>query len=320
MCHGVAFSHDELDDAVDFVNMYKPALQDYLQGRSTVTDFLQEFVRTNTYGNQFVFTHDEVTRRALRYCTTHEGRCPSLNVNVVDGCNIACAHCSAAAPIVPHVVPASVKQLVAAFKRVATLCGEDHAPLELNMFGGEPLLHPQLSAIIMAARMTFPHAKLAVATNGLMLADAQQLIKIMRKCQCGVTVSVYGPGVYFNNMPYYATAHAPADCRLCFANPNNVTVVKASTGYDVFCCEASLWANGDIGFCYASRCMHTFSQVRGNPKLVDGVDFVNVHRLTSFDELDKFINHATCSMSRYCRPAQAVPWSISTGQDSEWFE
>lgn len=88
----------------------------------------------------------------------------SLEVQVVDHCNLRCASCCTRSPYNP--ARFSNPQVVEAdLGRLARVL----APRVLKLTGGEPLLHPDLGGVIEAARRSQIAGRLSLTTNGWLL-------------------------------------------------------------------------------------------------------------------------------------------------------
>lgn len=105
----------------------------------------------------------------------------SLEVHIVDHCNLKCAECCSLSPLLPenYVSPQQMHSDLSAACSVVS-------PTYLKLVGGEPLLHPQLLECLEVAR---PFAKiLSVTTNALLIEKMEegfwQLID-------GLTISIY---------------------------------------------------------------------------------------------------------------------------------
>lgn len=84
-------------------------------------------------------------------------------IQLCDRCNLDCAYCSHLSPV-SKPVKISLETLEAECRRLAKV-GVD----EVNLMGGEPLLHPQVIDAIKLTRSILPNIKLIVSTNGLLL-------------------------------------------------------------------------------------------------------------------------------------------------------
>ncbi len=86
-----------------------------------------------------------------------------VEIQLCDRCNLDCAYCSHLSPV-SKPVTISLETLEAECHRLARV-GVD----EVNLMGGEPLLHPQVCEAIKLTRSILPNIKLIVSTNGLLL-------------------------------------------------------------------------------------------------------------------------------------------------------
>ena len=84
-------------------------------------------------------------------------------IQLCDRCNLDCAYCSHLSPI-SQPVRIDLDTLKDECHRLAKI-GFD----EVNLMGGEPLLHPQVIEAIQITRSILPDIKLIVSTNGLLL-------------------------------------------------------------------------------------------------------------------------------------------------------
>lgn len=115
----------------------------------------------------------------------HRGRILtwSLEVHVVDHCNLRCAHCCTLSPHLPRRVvdPSAMERDLAAARRVL-------APSLLKLTGGEPLLHPDILRCAEIARASGIARFVSLTTNGLLLASApDELFRALDR----LTVSIY---------------------------------------------------------------------------------------------------------------------------------
>lgn len=91
-----------------------------------------------------------------------------VEIQLCDRCNLDCAYCSHLSPVSqPVTIP--LETLEAECHRLAKV-GVD----EVNLMGGEPLLHPQVYDAIKLTRSILPNIKLIVSTNGLLLPRMSQ--------------------------------------------------------------------------------------------------------------------------------------------------
>lgn len=87
-----------------------------------------------------------------------------LEVIVADHCNIACRQCNHGSPVMPKWLlrPDDLAQHLG-------LLGDHYRPAFLKYIGGEPLLHPNLAAILRAGREAGISPHHLLVTNGILL-------------------------------------------------------------------------------------------------------------------------------------------------------
>lgn len=113
---------------------------------------------------------------------------PVIELNVTDHCNLCCEDCDHAAGIIPQNVIMPEECL----RDLSGLANALHAR-ELNIVGGEPLLHPQLTNVLDACRQSCVADAIILWTNGLLLdemsPESWQQID-------GIVVSIYPSVLY----------------------------------------------------------------------------------------------------------------------------
>ena len=95
----------------------------------------------------------------------------TCEVNIAEHCNLRCRSCTHLSPALPkHFVdPGDLRS------DLTTLARSYHANV-LKILGGEPLLHPNLLDVIMAARESQVAEKLEIWTNGLLLPRMERRV------------------------------------------------------------------------------------------------------------------------------------------------
>jgi GTP 3',8-cyclase len=90
----------------------------------------------------------------------------AFEINAVWHCNLSCVACTHASPVSPHWVadPDVVQRDLA---NLSTAVDVD----EIRILGGEPLLHPDLAALLRAVRRSGIGAAIRISTNGTRLGQ-----------------------------------------------------------------------------------------------------------------------------------------------------
>lgn len=89
----------------------------------------------------------------------------SLEAHVVDHCNLRCAECCSLSPLLP-VWSANVDDLARDLERARRVL----QPAVFKLVGGEPTLHKDLTALVVAVKQSQIAPRVSVTTNGLLLA------------------------------------------------------------------------------------------------------------------------------------------------------
>jgi organic radical activating enzyme len=94
------------------------------------------------------------------------GRVPveSVELHVVEHCNLRCAQCCNASPYLPESAM-SIDEV----RRVCARLAEVVRPDVLKIMGGEPLLHPDIGGVLRAVRQSGVAPRVRLFTNGLLL-------------------------------------------------------------------------------------------------------------------------------------------------------
>jgi organic radical activating enzyme len=115
----------------------------------------------------------------------------SLEIHIVDHCNLRCADCCSLSPLLPehYTLPIDIKKDLEIATSVIS-------STYIKLVGGEPLLHPNIIECLHAAR---PFAKiLSITTNGILLNKMED--EFWRVIDA-LTISIYpGPKIHKDTM------------------------------------------------------------------------------------------------------------------------
>ncbi|MBQ7384797.1 MAG: radical SAM protein [Clostridia bacterium] len=110
---------------------------------------------------------------------------------IVDHCNLNCRGCCRFCNPSQEKHFADPKIFEKDLRRFKELV--EHIEM-FRIFGGEPLLHPELSKFIYIARDIYPKSEIDIVTNGLLLDKmSDELINDIKSCCVHLEISVYEP-------------------------------------------------------------------------------------------------------------------------------
>ena len=87
-----------------------------------------------------------------------------IDVHVVEHCNLNCKGCSHYSPVAQKefLDPKEYEKVLPCLARIEKSIGQ------IQLLGGEPLLHPQFPKLIRLTRSYLPHTKINVLSNGVL--------------------------------------------------------------------------------------------------------------------------------------------------------
>jgi MoaA/NifB/PqqE/SkfB family radical SAM enzyme len=92
---------------------------------------------------------------------------PILHIHLADHCNLNCRGCDNFSPLSPEVY-ADIAIVTADLARIAEL--SNGMAGEVQLLGGEPLLHPKVADFMPVARHFFPNSPIRLITNGILIS------------------------------------------------------------------------------------------------------------------------------------------------------
>lgn len=110
---------------------------------------------------------------------------------VVDHCNLNCRGCCRFCNGAQEKHFADIKVFERDMRRFKELV--EHVEM-FRLFGGEPLLHPDLDKFVYITREIYPDGEIDIVTNGLLLDKMpEKLIEAIKSCCVQLDISVYEP-------------------------------------------------------------------------------------------------------------------------------
>lgn len=248
----------------------------------------------------------------------------SIDIPVVNHCNLNCKGCDHFAPLAKEKYP-NVEQYEILLKRLKHIL-HDRKVLRFNLMGGEPLLHPQIEDFCRITREIFPESQVCLVTNGLLLKAKQNLKNICEEYDVKIKITNY----HDKNKKFYKTnldEKGQYDTyKYCNNRSMNVNEIKKNVSEEMFdfytdfpCTQLNM--NGDYFSCIIPANVHLLNDYFGTEfKPMENEDYVNIFSIDDAQPIIDMNKKDKISFCRYCAKRDIVDWGISDKNESEWIK
>lgn len=197
----------------------------------------------------------------------------SCEINAVDHCNIACIDCNHASPAAKmHIANPDL-----VFRDLSTLSRYYRSPM-IKILGGEPLLHPNILALVKEIRHSGISRKIRLVTNGILLPQMQD--EVWKEID-EIEISVYP------QTEHLLTSHMADIYQL--AKLNQVKIIRYF--YENF--RATFSTIGTTDHALTQRIYNScrFARLWGCQSIYEGYFFKCPHSIYIPDILDKAVSY-----------------------------
>jgi len=253
-----------------------------------------------------------------------------ISYNVVSHCNLNCKHCTHFAAIVDkHIVPPEV--IYADLTHLSKLT--EGAISLLKLLGGEPLLHPQLTEILVNVRKIFPNTYIKILTNAILLPRQDEVFwKACHDNEIELTVTKYPINLNYAkieqiakqyNVEYVYHAHTDEVTKTMSKMPIDPKGLQDPKRSFWRCRQAnkcSLCLEGNIYPCPMVHNAKYFNKAFGTNMIVNKKDYLPLYEIESYEQLLTFLSTPK-PFCRYCDSNHVVenlPWGLSEKKIEEW--
>ncbi|GAP71996.1 hypothetical protein SAMD00024442_21_44 [Candidatus Symbiothrix dinenymphae] len=268
-----------------------------------------------------VFTKQNLQRKRM---------IPILHIHLADHCNLNCKGCDNFSPISPKVF-ADISVFEKDCARISTLTNGKIG--EMQLLGGEPLLHRQTVDFLAIARKYFPTVPIKIVTNGVLLP--QQTDEFWKSCvenRIEIVVTKYpistdydairnlarAKGVAFS---FYGNTEFVTKTLQCI--PLDLHGKQDATGSFLRCNRANHCValdNGKLYTCSLIPYIKYFNTRFGKNLTISNNDFLDIYNIKNQDEILDFL----CKPMPFCRYCNIkgiinnVEYGISKQEITEW--
>lgn len=257
-----------------------------------------------------------------------------VEIHITEHCNLNCAGCNHFSPLADEEC-LDPKDFERDIRRLAELSPRLFA---LKLLGGEPLLHPNITAFFDIARNYFPTTTIQITTNGILLTkQAESFWESCRKNNIVISISRYPIKLDNKNIKALAKRHrvrleyngTTSENRMCKipldidGKQNPVDSFKncmISWGCCVTLRDSRLYL-----CCFAAHIKffnNRFKTELGGKELaVCEKDYINIFTVKTKKEILDFLIYPSTPFCRYCKTSKTSlgeKWGISKKEITEW--
>ena len=255
---------------------------------------------------------------------------PILHLHLADHCNLDCRGCDNFSPLAPEVF-ADIDVFEKDCAKMAEL--SQGKIEEIQLLGGEPLLHSKINTFMEIVRRHFPTNKISIVSNGILLQTKKDdFWETCRNYKIEIIVTKYPIQLDFDKIKQKAQAQ-----HVTFSFYGNTETVEKTMEClpldlegkqdpkDSFlrCARANRCVsldNGKIYTCSLIPYVKYFNDEFGQSLAVTSNDFLDLHQAKNLEEILKFV----CKPMPFCRfcNIKGTIWDIGYGiskkEISEW--
>lgn len=236
-------------------------------------------------------------------------------------CNLNCQMCTVFSPIAETSF-LSMESFYSDLSRMGSLFGSRN--VWFRMVGGEPLLHPQITEMMLLARKILPNALISITTNGL----------LARKMGDAFYAAARNRNIVILNSPY---PPVDADGVVMFMKNLGINAFKtvqkftsrklsldvsgrqdAKGNFDRCGYRCNFILNGKLSRCFYPMVINHFNKKFGQELKTTENDFIDIHKHDE-KEIRAFLQ-SPIDFCRYCKndKIEYFGWKQSTKEISEW--
>jgi len=255
-----------------------------------------------------------------------------FDILLADHCNLNCKCCNVFAPVAEKTF-LDVQTLSLDLQKLSKITNGEVS--DINITGGEPLLHPELIEILDATRKYFPIGEIIFFTNGILLnKQSDEFWNACRKNRINIRITHYPIKLDFESLKNKAENEAVS--LEYWGKSGNNTPIKSmwKLPFDLngtqdlehswkYCNEANYcirMRNGKIYPCSTIHSIRHFNKYFNTNMVVSEDDVLELDRIHNLDEILTFVSTPK-PFCRYCKRKDittGLKWGISKKEISEW--
>jgi len=253
-----------------------------------------------------------------------------FETDIVGHCNINCKCCNHFSPLVDKefVKPEDFEK---DFARLSFLVGRNNE--NIDIMGGEPLLHPEIAKLLEIARKYFD-GPINIVTNGLLLEKMDTVFwESCKKNNIRIILSSYPIKLNYIKIKELAKKYSVnLKIRMQFMNkhqwcrlPKDMEGKQDITDNINLCLVVNFCIflkDGKLSTCCLPLLIDRFNGYFNKNIQVSENDFIDIHKAENIKEIYQFL----CKPMPFCRYCKirawevGIEWGVSKKEISEWFD
>ena len=269
---------------------------------------------------------NKLTKKNMRQKKT----IPILHLHLTDHCNLNCRGCDNFSSISPKVF-ADIEVFEKDCARIAQLANGRID--EIQLLGGEPLLHPQIIDFLEITRKYFPANTINIVTNGLLVRkQSDEFWESCRKNNIHIIATKYPIDIDYKSIElhvkaqgvefsYYGNTESVEKTLLCL--PLDLEGKQNAQDSFLRCARANRCIsldNGKIYTCSLIPYVKYFNKQFNQDLIVSPNDYIDIYKAKSVDEILNFVSKPM-PFCRYCNMkgvVRDIPFDITKKNIAEW--
>lgn len=260
----------------------------------------------------------------------------AVDYHIIDRCNLNCAACNHFCSLVPSTDKGkSIEQITADLTLLSRFKDEIKY---LNIMGGEPTLHPQLSKILRIARQLFPNNIINLATNGVLYNKFDRWKDSIIENKITVCLTIYPYcNEYYEHADIIKNILGPDVEIRCFDREEKFEQVFLSNNNivpseeEIRMCyrrdNCSQLKNGRLYICHFAAQFNRLKDYFGDKVTfdLDGNEYLDLNGDITTEDFYNFLCNSMPNICYHCvdamkknREDYKKPWGITQKNLNEW--
>lgn len=290
--------------------------------------YLKEGLKKSFLANRFIY------KRLWNGLTMYSHKPLIFEIHGADHCNLNCSGCTHYSPLAKEEFcdPVKLRESLTYLKKFAS-----HFSM-INILGGEPLLNPGIAEIFEIIRENFPHNRINVVSNGILLTKPDKLPvgfwEAVNKFNIVIRVTQYPIGVDYHEIEEDCKLHKvkfeiTKDCRdtekwrngcLDYKRHNKTKSLKFTRLGHCYLHDNIQLVGDRLYPCAQIAYVRHLNNTFGKHFKVTDKDCLDVRMIRNFWQIRKLALLGT-PFCEYCRGEKKnKSWSKSSYSQSEWLK